>query len=490
MRFISYLLSLGLALGTSWLTIGIAASTKASQAETICRADLPSEIEAITQPTFRRARWGILIQTLRADPETLYAQDAEKFFIPASNVKLLTTAAALTRLGANFRIRTSVYQIPTLDQQVVLRVVGRGDPSLTDVQLQELAKQLRNRGVVQIHQLVADPSYFRGDAVNPTWEWEDIQAGYGAPVNSLILNQNAIGLTLVPQALNQPLQVQWDDPNQESQWQIVNRSKTVAATDPEFVEVGRDLSQPILLVQGQLRVGAASEPVAVSIPEPDQQFLNRFEQILQANQIRVDQSLIADSAFDANQSTTSQEIAVVESPPLETLLREINQQSNNLYAEAVLRHLGIQQFPQQASSLEAGINAVKTILSEIGVDPTGYELIDGSGLSRHNLVSPESLVQTLQGMAQSPNAAAYRDLLSTAGINGTLRNRFQNTSVEGKLRGKTGALSNTVSLSGYLDAPSAPMAVSILVNQTEQSLGEVQAAIDAIIQLLMQLGSC
>lgn len=161
----------------------------------LCPAQLGNAIETvINHPEFSRERWGILIQT-ESRGNTLYSRDAEKYFVPASNVKLLTTAAALQQLGSEFRIRTSVY--PTSKNG--LRIVGRGDPSLTDAQLKELAQQLNQRGVSPISQAIATHDYFRGPNVNPSWEWEDIHLDYGAPVNSSILNQNVVKLALVPQ---------------------------------------------------------------------------------------------------------------------------------------------------------------------------------------------------------------------------------------------------------------------------------------------------
>jgi len=127
----------------------------------------------INRPQFRRARWGILVEPLAADATKppLYSHDAQRYFIPASNVKLLTTAAALLQLGANYQIRTSVYQVGTNS----LRVVGRGDPSLTVAQLTDLAQQLKRQGIKNVQELIVDDGYFQGDLINLTWDWQDVQ---------------------------------------------------------------------------------------------------------------------------------------------------------------------------------------------------------------------------------------------------------------------------------------------------------------------------
>ncbi|PSB17551.1 D-alanyl-D-alanine carboxypeptidase/D-alanyl-D-alanine-endopeptidase [filamentous cyanobacterium CCP2] len=457
----------------------------------LCPADLETAIESITnRPEFRRGHWGILVQT-EQEQQTLYAQNADRLFIPASNAKLLTSAAVLEELGADFRIRTAVYQLSSQSQGTVLRIAGRGDPSLTDQDLQDLAQQIRDRGITRIDLLIGDDSYFQGGALNPTWEWEDVQAGYGTPVNSLILNENAIGVTLTPQAVGQPLQIEWIDPAEAGQWQVINRSITVGANAPEFVRVGRDLNQKVLYVEGQLRVGAALERAWVSIPQPAQYFMQRFGQTLVANGIQVQQSLITNSPV----TDEGEEIAAVESPPLAELLVEANQESVNLYAETLLRLLGVQSFRNELSdagtALEVGIRAVEAALTRLGIDPTGYALADGSGLSRRNLISPEATVQTLQSMARSPNAQTYRNSLPVAGISGTLQNRFQNTPIQGRLQAKTGALTNAVSLSGYLEPTNHPALVfSITANQYNQPLGQIQQGIDEIIKRLFRLTSC
>lgn len=469
-------------------------------AEDVCPADLGARIEAIaTRPAFDRARWGILVQTLSSAPmdaptvvspgqiETLYARDAHQFFIPASNVKLLTTAAALTQLRPQFRIRTSVYRESSAAGETVLRVVGRGDPTLTDADLDSLAQQIGDRSITHITHLIGDDHYFRGSAVNPNWEWEDVQAGYGAPASSLILNENEIRVTLTPQDLGEPLRVDWDDPAEAARWQINNRSTTVAATEPEFVEVGRDFSQPILNIRGQLRVGARPDDSAVSIPDPTTYFLQRFRLALTAAGISVHQLAIA-----PDQESDGQEIAALDSPSLAELLVKANRDSNNLYAESLLRQMGaIAPASSFSSALDDGIALAQATLTQLGIDPTSYVMADGSGLSRHNLASPEAFVQTLQAMARSPHAQMYRNSLAVAGVNGTLANRFRGTAVAGNLYGKTGGLTGVSSLSGYLNPPNyMPLAFSILIDHSEQPGRVRRAAIDEIVLQMAQLQAC
>lgn len=445
----------------------------------ICQAQLKTAIDqVINRPQFRRARWGILIESLLPNTTPLYSHNAESFFIPASNVKLLTTAAALHQLGANYRIRTSVYQLA----RGILRVVGRGDPSLQDAQLQDLAQQLRRQGIRNVQQLIVDDQYFQDDNLNLTWDWQDLQSDYGTAASSLILHQNAVELTLSPQQIGQKLRVSWTDKIASRQWQVENTALTSARGTPNSLRVTAVLGQPLLQIKGQLAVDAEPEIIGLPILNPSQYFLESFRATLLAQGISVTQ------AFVKQDRNGGLEVASVESPPLSTLLVETNQASNNLYAEVLLRTLGVSN---SSDTAELGIKKVKEILTVLNVNPESYNLIDGSGLSRQNLVSPEAIVQTLKGMAQTPEASIYRASLARAGISGTLRQRFLHTPVEGNLQAKTGTLTGVSALSGYLDVPGfQPLVLSLLINQSNQSLTIDRQAIDEIVLLLMQLRFC
>lgn len=470
-------------------------------ANSLCPAKLGAAIESITnRPQFNRGRWGILIQTLSSS-QTLYSRDPQKYFVPASNVKLLTTAATLHQLGSGFRIRTSIYG----NSDGSLRVVGRGDPSLTDTQLKELAQQLSRRGIRQISQLIADDNYFRGSAVNPSWEWEDVQVDYGAPVNSLILNQNAVVLTLLPQQRGQPLRAVWVDPAEATQWRIQNDSLTAQPGEAALINVNRDLRGAVVEITGKLSVNSEPESVALAVLNPVAHFLRHLRRALKAKGINEHADIsrytqITDTVT-VPASSVVHELAAVESPPLSQLLVETNQNSNNLYAEALLRTLGalvkrslgtkLGNTLAPTDSTEMGLRVVKATLTKLGVAPTGYVLADGAGLSRHNLVSPEAITQTLRAMAQLPEASVYRASLPVAGISGTLQNRFRDTAVQGIVQAKTGTMSGVVALSGYLDTPNyQPLVFSIIVNQSDQPAATIRQAIDEIVLLLTQLHRC
>ncbi|HEY9809348.1 MAG TPA: D-alanyl-D-alanine carboxypeptidase/D-alanyl-D-alanine-endopeptidase [Halomicronema sp.] len=463
-----------------------------AQNATICPAQLPKAIDNITnRPEFRRASWGISIEPL-ATNTPLYHRQAEKYFIPASNAKLLTTAAALVKLGPDYRIRTSVYANPVNGDSVpILRVVGRGDPSLTKAQLQSLAKQLKNWGIRNVNQLVIDDGFFRGDLVNKNWEVEDIQAGYGAPVNSLILNQNAVAFTLSPQQIGKPLSVKWDDVEEGASWEVENESMTVNQNEPEYIDVGRDLQKPVLYVSGQLRAGSEPEPTSVAITEPTNNFLKQFRQVLAAEGIVVKSTKVTK---DGTPNSDEVELAMVQSPPLIDLIKHTNVESDNLYAEVLLRLLGTVSDNTKSAQVQTaneGLDVIKKALTELGLDASSYKPADGSGLSRQNLTSPEALVNLLRVMASTPVADIYRNSLPVAGVNGTLTNRFRNTPAQGIVQAKTGSLTGVASLSGYINNRNyEPLVFSIIVNQSDLTSSTIRRSIDDIVVLLSRLRRC
>jgi serine-type D-Ala-D-Ala carboxypeptidase/endopeptidase (penicillin-binding protein 4) len=474
-RTVSVLLYLGLQWGANMAV--------AESSESVCVDRLEHEIAAIQNryTLSGRERWGILAVTFNP-PQTLYRQNERQYFIPASNTKLFTTAAALYQLGREFRIRTSVYR--TVDG---LRIVGRGDPSIGREQLDQLAQQIASTGIRQIDRLIAEDAYFRGSPYNPHWQWEDVQSGYGTPVNSLIFDLNSIPFTLFPTAVGEPLRLEWNDPASAKIWQVENQTVTVAEGEPEFIELERDFTQPIFYIRGQLIADSPAESTAVAVTEPGKNFVQQFQQALEKLGIVVGQIEVT----TIPSSEIGEEIAAIESPPLAELVMEINQNSNNLYAEAVLRSLGAIQEPTNPNSATAGIAIVKKSLTELGVDSGSYILDDGSGLSRLNAISPEALVQILQAVSRSPFAEIYRNSLPLAGETGSLENRFLESPFRGEIRAKTGTLSGVSALSGYL-YPDSENAIefSIVVEGIELSADEQRQAIDEIVEAIAQTQSC
>ncbi|MEL6928577.1 MAG: D-alanyl-D-alanine carboxypeptidase/D-alanyl-D-alanine-endopeptidase, partial [Cyanobacteria bacterium J06600_6] len=181
-------------------------------------------------------------------------------------------------------------------------------------------------------------------------------------------------------------------------------------------------------------------------------------------------------------------IISLSAPPMREILAEINQASNNLYAEALGKILA------RRLNLESPTEAIAHYLQKIGIDPKEYVLVDASGLSRQNLIAPQTLVKILQLMARSPNseiAQAYRQSLARPGASGTLKRRFSNTQIQNNLWGKTGTLTGVGALSGYLNTSSGlPLVFSIIVNNSELKSRNLRSAIDEIVTIVNYLERC
>lgn len=165
-----------------------------------------------------------------------------------------------------------------------------------------------------------------------------------------------------------------------------------------------------------------------------------------------------------------------------------NRDSDNLYAEVLFKTLGVTAGGTVSDASQAGGAAVKAALADLGVNSEPLRLADGSGLSRHNLVSPIALVETLQAMAEHPQGGVFRSSLAIAGQSGTLRNRLGGTVLAGRVQGKTGALTGNVSLSGYLQPPNyEPLVFSIVINHSNQHASVLREKIDALLLIVAQL---
>jgi serine-type D-Ala-D-Ala carboxypeptidase/endopeptidase (penicillin-binding protein 4) len=404
--------------------------TNPAQAQTstggLCPTQLTPAIETIlNRPALQNSFWGIAAQQLNAasNRPLLYSYNATKLFLPASNAKLLTTAVAINQLTPQFRASTTFYGTGTAPTLKMLRVIGQGDPTITEQKLAQVAQQLASQGIKRIETLLGVDTIYPGLPYVPSWQWEDFQSGDGAIIHGLMLYQN---------------------------------------------------------------------PDTAPISSPNTHFMQRLRSILQQRQIQVDRfSLVTarNSPLAAPSLAGENQIAAIEFPSLSQWIAEVNQESNNLFAEALLRRMGV-TIAANTSANEAGLTVLKRGLTQFGASPTGYELADGSGLSRKNLVSPLTFVQTLQGVARSPYLKPFQESLAVAGKSGTLERRFLNTPVQGRLFGKTGTLKGVSSLSGYLYTSEPPLVFSVIANHSNQESAILRQATDEIVLLLSRLQSC
>ncbi|MCM1984351.1 D-alanyl-D-alanine carboxypeptidase/D-alanyl-D-alanine endopeptidase [Lyngbya confervoides] len=473
-----------------------------------CRREIKTAVEThIHQPQMRRTRWGISVKLGQAwSGQSLYQHQADQLFLPASTAKLLTTAATLQAVAPNTRIETPVWGSGSVPALKHLRIVGQGDPSITATELTQLARHLQRLGVRSIGTLIADDRQFTGSPLVPSWAWEDLQTSDGVPVNSLSFYQNSLPLDLKPQSRGQALLITWPEGTPLNPPILVNQTRTVSRSEPEFIEVQRNLGGTTMVIQGQLREGSAAERLWYAIADPAQLFLHRLQTLLREHKIQVDRSIVWDDRTPPPEGEldlkAEQPLGQLSSPPLTALLTEINRNSNNFYAESLLRRLSlvngsaihkapVNGFDLGPSSLDQGLATLEMVLTKAGIDPSGYRLADGSGLSRQNLVSPNTLTDTLLAMERSPHFEPFRNSLAIAGEQGTLRQRFQGTPLVGHLWAKTGTLKGTVTLAGYLQKPTGPrLIVSIMANASDLPGLTLRQTLDQILVKIAQFPAC
>lgn len=460
--------------------------TFSSQAQfsskTVCRHELTREIETIIDRSqFKRSRWGIAIQNLQTQ-KMIYQRESDKFFIPASTVKLLTTAAALNELDADFRITTPIYATGELPYLDTVTIKGQGDPTITTEILENIVKQFKALGIRSIKQLIIDDSYFPDPAINHTWEWLDTYYYYATAINSVILNENTATLTLFSGEIGQPVQLQWNDAIAAKQWRINNNGITTSSNSEYTIEIDGQLGQPVLNISGNLPQDNGADEWDLAIANPANYFLETWLNLLFKEGIEVDRGFVTTKSFDTSEGRV---IAQMYSPPLKELLVKINRESNNLYAEALLKILA------KKLNINDPISALQTSLDKLAIDNIHYSLIDGSGLSRQNLITPDALLQTLTVMSEHPQAETYKTSLALAGNNGTMKRRLNDTELANNLWGKTGSLSGIISVAGYLQLSNRQSLVfSILVNNFDDKNKIVRAAMDEMLLLLPQFKSC
>lgn len=469
-------------------SLGVSVTATAARGDCLTSLDADLAQTAATAEISPYASWGVALTTL--DRTLTYQRQGDRAFVPASNVKLFTTAAALLDLGSNWQATTQVYWNR---DRLILR--GGGDPTLTRTDLDDLATQtLQNlSGNADIDHLILDDGYFQGDAIDPHWEWEDTQAGYGAPVNATIVDRNAIPLTLIPQRVGRSLRVIFERPGEADRWTVDNQSRSVSESEPEWLEVGRNWRSDTITVRGQLISGAPSEPVAVSMPDPAIYALTEFHQALSDRGLPIPETAVHHAAFGAGTIIASRV-----SPPLAELITTTNQDSDNLFAETLLRHLGANSPHNRGNETtrDRGLQQVRDVLQrELNLDPKRYTIQDGSGLSRQNSIAPEVLVSLLQAMATSPAAASFMASLPVLGESGTLAS--WNPLPSGAIvRAKTGSMTGIYALSGYLappgSTPQSPNTIvfSIIINHSDASYSITQSAVAALLTQIDQLQQC
>ena len=456
------------------------------------------------------AFWGIQVVDAETG-KTLYAWNAQHFFVPASNTKLFTTALALERLGPDFTFRTRVLAEAAPDAagrvHGPLRLIGGGDPNLSAraipyrkepstgdplAAIADLADQIAARGVKRVEGgIIGDDTWYLWQPYAAGWGIEDPESDDGAPISALTVNDNAVNLTIVPGAREGDVAGLALNPAIEL-FRINNRVLTAAAG--ERIRYSRLPGSRDLYLWGSIALHGRPQVLTLGMDDPARYAAQALKSALEDRGIIVEGKAVArheypeDVGGDLTGRATAEEPAGVElarrvSAPLIEDLKITDKVSQNLHAELDLRAVG--RARRNLGSFEAGLEELKSFLGQIGVAPDAYSIRDGSGLARLNLVTPAAVVALLRHMYESRYREQWIALLPVGGEDGTLSGRFAGTAA-GRVHAKTGSLSHVSALSGYIQRANGKWVVfSILVNNYNGSTADVRGVIDRVCNILV-----
>lgn len=462
-----------------------------------CASLSEAALENLEQPGLEGTRWGLIVTTL--DGRELVSINPDERFLPASNTKLFTVAAAFHRLGdmsqpdpdrgTSLRLITAEGAPPTLF------LVGAGDATLIDAPdcqrncLSALADAVLSNGITEVETIVADETLYPREPWPPGWSLDDIVTRSGEPVSALTVNSNEIMLAIAPGDQSGAPGVITYRVGPEL-YDIDNHVETIAADSPleTLVLAERIPGDTSVRVYGRIKSGAAPLNLPVAVHDPAWAAGLRLVSLLEERGVKVTEGIEARyrplklfdataTKFDAQRPGV--EIARLVPPPLIENVTFLNKQSQNLHAELLLRRVGL---AAGDGSREAGLKVVEEMLTEIAVPRWSWDLFDGSGMSVYNRVTPRTVATLLRWTTHQPWSAEFSNTLPVGGVDGTLRRRFAGGSLEGRIFAKTGTLMGTNALSGFLITKSGQTLVfAAYANERPLTGGSATTAMDSTL---------
>ncbi len=441
--------------------------------------------EFIHHPYIQNANVSLQICNLRTG-EIMAEHRPENVIPPASTMKLITSASAMELLGPEFRFSTYIETDGTIQDGVLkgnIYVRGTGDPSLGSQRvgdrnfLYKWVRALRQQGIKEIHgKVIADVSFFDADAINPQWIWEDMGNYYAPGIFALSYLDNTMNVQLRSAAIGSVAEVVKTIPYVPGV-EFENHIRCTEITyDGAFVH-GVPYSNKRYLV-GSVPSNRGIFGVRGDLPNPGLLLAQHFTDLLRQSNIIVTQE--ADYMTESQYPTRTL-LYEHQSEPLLELLKEVNQESNNLYAEQIFRYLG------HKLGLPCTIHNAVLIEQQCwqnrGINLRQTFIMDGCGLAPQDAVSAATFVQMLSYMYKSKHYNAFLQTLPVAGENGTLRGFCRNTPLQSNVQAKSGTTSRIKSYAGYFTMPNGDKAAfAVLVNNANAKSKVVQRMIAKLLQ--------
>ena len=456
------------------------------------RASLRHAIDSmLAAPDTRSARWGVLV----VDPErgdTLYSHDAGKLLVPASNQKILTAAVALDVLGPDYRYETPFIAAGSIRDGVLegnLLVEGRGDPTVSDhiagdamLPLQAVADSIAARGITRVRgRLLAYGNAFGDANIGHAWEHDDLATSSGAAIDELLFNEGiAQVIVRAGNSAGDTVTARTSPAGTFPRLRLHATTTDSIGTDSVArLTAVKDTLLGDVVVSGTIPQGD-SVSLTVAFRDPVEAYLAALREAL------FDRGIIVEDSGLAIVPPNLDTLFTMRSPPLSDILAAFLKPSQNQIGEVLFKTVALARTDTGTARVARRIFGDR--LRAWGAADDGFLVWDGSGLSRQDLVSPETLVRVLDTMRRHQHFQTYYDAFPVAGVDGTLRGRMRGTAAEANARGKTGTLSNVRSLSGYVTTADGRLLVfSVLCNNYLVPTAYVSRVQDSITVRLARL---
>lgn len=443
--------------------------------------------------------WGVKIQYANTG-ELIYERNPTKLFMPASNMKMYTTAAALCLLSPQYRYRTDFVTSGSVDENGILRadliIRGSGDPSWSwrfydgnyDSVMVCFVDSLLSRGIKGIDgDIIGDDNVFDDDPLGYGWSWDDETYYYAAQLSGLSYSENYIDYILVPDSLNPGNPVIINPHPNTSYMNLRNDLITVSSDSSTDWDYGRQRETNNGWFEGEYRMESGEVEKTITIHNPTLYTSHVLRERLEENGVTVTGTpRDADDLAKPPDYSETQNIFSYYSHPMSDIIAKVNRPSQNFIAESLQKTLG-HEFGEEGSSRE-GRKVQMALYDSLGMNTKNLQLRDGSGLSRHNLVSPNTSTSLLQMMWDHKYRSYYIESFPLSGVTGTIRKRTLGSSAEGNVRAKTGYIGYVRSLSGYTWTRSGePLIFSIMVNHYTIPTSQVNKLQDRIVAVLSDM---